>query len=141
MAITLFVLYLTLRLSQAQAKKSELAPRKIEYLSAALLLLAVAVPLFALNLGGEIFPWSHPVVIFMFCLTPVLIALFYYAETRIAITSIVPKRFIQNKHVVIALACTLPMKFVFDQVSLQFDELAVAHLCDYFQLRFSFSTY
>lgn len=118
MAISLLALYLTLRLPQAQAKKSEHDPRKIEYSSAALLLMSVAVPLFALNLGGEIFPWSHPVVIIMFCLTPVLIALFYYAETRIAVTSIVPKRFIQNRHVAIALACTLPMKFVFDQVSL-----------------------
>ncbi|KAL8952553.1 MAG: hypothetical protein Q9222_001543 [Ikaeria aurantiellina] len=59
----------------------------------------------------------------MFCLTPAFIGLFYYAETHIAITPILPKRFLQNRHVAIALACTLPMKFVFDQ------------------LRFSFGTY
>ncbi|KAF7857976.1 hypothetical protein EAF04_009333 [Stromatinia cepivora] len=123
MAITLVVLYFTLHSPQAQPKKSEHATKKIEYLSATLLLVSVAVPLFALNLGGEIFAWNHPVVITMFCITPVPIALFYYTETCIASTPIVPKRFIQNRHVAIALACTLPIKFVFDQ------------------LRFSFGTY
>jgi hypothetical protein len=118
MVITFAVLYLTLRLPQAQSKRSEHAAKRIEYLSAALFLVSMAVPLFALNLGGEVFPWSHPVVITMFCLTPALIALFYYTDTRIARTPIVPKRFIQNRYILIALATTLPMKFSFDQVSL-----------------------
>jgi uncharacterized RDD family membrane protein YckC len=104
MAITLVVLYFTIRLPQAKTSESEHAAEQIEYLSAALLLFAVAVPLFALNLGGEIFAWSHPIVTNMFCLTPILIAFFYYADTRIAITPIVPKRFVQNRYVAIVFA-------------------------------------
>lgn len=114
----MLALYFTLHLPPAQANKSKHAAERLEYLSAALLLVSVAVPLFALNLGGEVFAWNHPVVITMFCLTPALIALFYYADTRIAMTPLVPKRFIRNRHIAIAFACTLPMKFVFDQVGL-----------------------
>lgn len=117
MVITIVVLYFTLRLPQAKDKKSEHAAKRLEYPSATLLLVSVATPLFALNLGGEIFAWSHPVIIILFCLTPPFIALFYYAETHIAITPIVPKRFIHNRNIAIALACTLPMKYVFDQVN------------------------
>lgn len=123
-------MYLTLRLPQAKPSESEHAAKKIEYFSAALLLFAVAVPLFALNLGGEIFAWRHPVVIIMFCLTPILITFFYYADTRIAITPIVPKRFVQNRYVAIVFACTLPMKFAFDQVSSPAPRSTVAHLAD-----------
>ncbi|KAK0715224.1 hypothetical protein B0H67DRAFT_236689 [Lasiosphaeris hirsuta] len=47
---------------------------------------SVAAPLFALNLGGEIFPWGHPAVVIPFCLTPLLVALFYYADTQYALT-------------------------------------------------------
>ncbi|KAL3489021.1 major facilitator superfamily domain-containing protein [Aspergillus germanicus] len=127
MWITLIVLFLTLRSPTAQAKSSAHAPRKIEYTSSGLLLLTVAVPLFALNLGGEVIAWSDPVVILLFLSTPVLISLFYYIETHIATSPIVPKRLVQNKNVAIALACTLPMKFAFDQIPRQ--------------LRFSFGTY
>ena len=112
-------LYLTLRLPKVQAKKSENALR-LEYLSATLLLVSVAIPLFALNLGGEIFAWTHPLVVIFLCITPGLFALFFCAETYVAVTPIVPKRFILDRNVVVALACTLPMKFVFDQVSLAY---------------------
>lgn len=118
MVITSVVLYFSLRLPQVQSTESQHAAKRLEYPSAALLLVSVGVPLFALNLGGEVFAWSHPVIITMFCLTPVLISLFYYVDTHIALTPIVPRRFIHNRDVAIALACTLPMKFVFDQVCL-----------------------
>ncbi|KAJ5611889.1 MFS general substrate transporter [Penicillium herquei] len=49
--------------------------------------------------------------------------LFSYAEKRIATVPMVPSRLIKNRNVAIAFVCTLPMKFVFDQ------------------LRFSFGTY
>ncbi|EHK99906.1 putative Uncharacterized MFS-type transporter C3E7.06c [Glarea lozoyensis 74030] len=123
MAIALVFVYLTLKLPESRPNTSNRSAKKIEYLSSSLLLLSVAVPLFALNLGGEVFKWGHPVVITMFCLSPFLVALFYYADTRLASTPIVPKRFVQDRNIAIALACTLPMKFVFDQ------------------LRFSFGTY
>ena len=116
MIIALVILYLTLHLPQAQGKESEHRPKKIEFISSAFLLISVAIPLFALNLGGDIFAWSHPMIITMFCLTPVPIFLLYYSETRIADTPIVPKRIIGNHHVAIAFACALPVKFVYDQV-------------------------
>ena len=116
MFITIIVLYFTLRLPTAKDRLQH-AAKRIEYPSATLLLVSVATPLFAINLGGEMFPWNHPVVITLFCLTPVFFALFYYVETRVATTPIVPMRFIHNKYIVAVLACTLPFNFVFDQVS------------------------
>ena len=120
MVVTFLGLYFTLQLPQMRVKKSKHAAKRLEYPSATLLLVSVAAPLFALNLGGEVFAWTHPVVVTLFCLTPAFIGLFLYVETHIAITPILPKRFIHNRTVAIALACTLPMKFVFDQVRLSF---------------------
>ena len=119
MAIGLLMLYITLRLPETKDKSLSHAgsPPRIEYASAALLLLSVATPLCAINLGGEMFPWDHPVVLTLLGITPVLLVLFYLVETRVAITPIVPKRFLTNRNIAIALVCTLPMKFVFDQVS------------------------
>ena len=115
--VTAFVaLYLTLRLPKVKCRRPEHTAQRLETLSAFLLLASVATPLFALNLGGEIFPWSHPAVVVPLCLTPLVAGLFYYADTHYALTPIIPRRFIQNRHIAIALACTLPMKFVFDQV-------------------------
>ena len=118
MFIGLLMLYVTLRLPETKDKNGHNtgSPPRIEYASAALLLLSVATPLSAINLGGEIFPWDHPVVLTLLGITPVFIALFYLVETRVAITPIVPKRFLHNRNIAIALVCTLPMKFVFDQV-------------------------
>ncbi|KAK0252867.1 hypothetical protein LTS09_012024 [Friedmanniomyces endolithicus] len=114
MALTIIVLFTTLRLPESKDQSSPHAAKRIEFPSAALLLLAVGAPLFAINLGGQVFPWSHPLVIVLLSTTPLFVAGFYYVDTRIAITPIVPRRFIFNRNVAIALACTLPMKFVFD---------------------------
>ncbi|KAK0344089.1 hypothetical protein LTR59_009843 [Friedmanniomyces endolithicus] len=120
MAFTVIVLFTTLRLPESKDQSSPHAAKRIEFPSAALLLLAVGAPLFAINLGGQVFPWSHPLVIVLLSITPLFVAGFYYVDTRIAITPIVPRRFIFNRNVAIALACTLPMKFVFDQLRYSF---------------------
>ncbi|KAK3990767.1 hypothetical protein QBC44DRAFT_368739 [Cladorrhinum sp. PSN332] len=116
MIVTLIAIYCTLRLPQKQSEPSESTAKRLEVVSTALLLITVAAPLFALNLGGEIFAWSDPVVVILFCMTPALFALFYLADTYHAVTPIVPKRFIQDRNIAIALACALPMKFSFDQL-------------------------
>ncbi|KAK0787803.1 hypothetical protein LTR91_019700 [Friedmanniomyces endolithicus] len=140
MAFTVIVLFTTLRLPESKDQSSPHAAKRIEFPSAALLLLAVGAPLFAINLGGQVFPWSHPLVIVLLSITPLFVAGFYYVDTRIAITPIVPRRFIFNRNVAIALACTLPMKFVFDQVGTQLRASRVAEV-DRTQLRYSFGTY
>lgn len=124
MLVTLAMLYFTLRLPHTTEAKLKHAAKRLEYPSAMLLLISVAAPIFALNLGGEIFAWNHPAVIILLCLTPASTALFYYTETRLALTPIVPKRFIRDRHIAIALACTLPMKFCFDQVNSLSDQVS-----------------
>jgi hypothetical protein len=102
----------------------------------------VATPLFALNLGGEVIPWNHPVMIILLGVTPILFVAFYYADTKLADTPIVPQRFIRHKYIAIVLGCTLPMKFVFDQVRLSFSfTLGYLDSANQKQLRFSFGTY
>lgn len=140
MIITLAFMFYALRLPSASAHNPSHQAKRLEIASASTLLLSVAAPLFSLNLGGEVLPWSHPVVIILFGLTPVFIAMFYYAETRMAMTPVIPKRFITNRNIAVALACTLPMKFCFDQVGHTLRSIP-EKLIDLWQLRFSFGTY
>jgi len=117
MIITLCILYFTLQLPVKQHENLAHGARRLEYPPAILLLISITAPLFSLNLGGDALAWNHPIIIILLCLTPALIGLFYYAETHIAVTPIIPKRFIRDRNIAMALACTLPMKLCFDQAS------------------------
>ena len=114
MAIASLGLYLTLRLPTTGSSGGHDATAKIEYPSALLLLLTVAVPLIGINLGSEIFPLTFTNSASLFLGTVGLFVSLCNLESR-ANTPIVPSRFVKNKDIAIALACTLPMKFAFDQ--------------------------
>jgi hypothetical protein len=116
MAIASIALYLTLQLPVTKRPENHGAATKIEYPSALLLLLTVAFPLVGINLGEEIFPLTLVNVLLLCSLTVSLTSLLYYVESNVANTPLVPTRFVKNKDIAIALACTLPMKFAFDQV-------------------------
>jgi hypothetical protein len=114
MMIASLGLYFTLRLPIAKSSGGHDATAKIEYPSAILLLLTVATPLVGINLGSEIFPLTFANSASLFSLTLALFVCLCNVESH-ANTPIVPGRFVKNKDIAIALACTLPMKFAFDQ--------------------------
>ncbi|KAF2810816.1 uncharacterized protein BDZ99DRAFT_385719, partial [Mytilinidion resinicola] len=120
MAVAVVALYLTLRLPGTDKPKSLHAAKRVDFLGALLLLLAVATPLFAINLGGDLLPWNHPVEIILLSLTPFFVSLFYYVETRVATSPIIPMRFIRMPAVIAVFACGLPINFAFDQLLYSF---------------------
>lgn len=89
----------------------------MDYVGAGLLLLAVAAPLFTLDLGGQVLPWGHPVMILLYILTPVLVVLFFSSQSRCRGYPLVPLRFLRKKSVVAVFACGLPAWLSWDQVS------------------------
>ena len=89
---------------------------RIDFLGAISLFVAIATPLFAINLGGNIVPWNHPVEIFLFCFTPFALGLFYFIESRVAVFPIIPSRFIKMASVIAVVACAFPVVFAFNQV-------------------------
>ncbi|KAI3320733.1 MFS general substrate transporter [Xylariaceae sp. AK1471] len=54
----------------------------MDHIGAGILLLAVATPLLALDLGGQVLPWSHPVMILLCILSPALVILFFHSQSR-----------------------------------------------------------
>jgi ABC-type transport system involved in cytochrome c biogenesis permease subunit len=122
MLTALIGLHFTLRLPKTNSGKPKSAAKRVDVAGAILLLLSVTTPLIALNIGGQILPWSHPVEILLFLLTLVFVTLFYRVEKKVAITStpIVPLRFVQSPAIMIVFACGLPAWFAWNQVNLLF---------------------
>ena len=128
MVLSLAVLYLTLRLPQIRSEECQHTTRRIEYPSATLLLLiAIAASLSTSNFINEVFAWPHSATVILYCLTPVFIALFYYSETYVAVTPLLPKTLLRNRNVAYAFVCLIPMKFSFEQVGLPL--LRPSHKC------------
>lgn len=115
MALTVVILYFSLRTPASKRTQRPKQVKKVEYPSAALLLACVASPLLALNLGGDVVSWSHPAVVGLLCATPILFALFIRIDARAA-NPMMPMRFLRNRRLAIVFACILPMKACFDQV-------------------------
>ncbi|OCL03096.1 hypothetical protein AOQ84DRAFT_420439, partial [Glonium stellatum] len=64
--------------------------------------------------------WNHPAEILLLCLTLCFIALFYYVETRVSISPIIPMRFIQMPPMIAVFAYGLPILFAFDRLLYSF---------------------
>lgn len=117
MVIGVIALYFTLRMPRPTQPKSDHAIKRFDFLGCILILLSVATPILAMNLGGDILPWSHPLEILLILLTPLFLLLFYFEQTRLAPSTIVPIRFVRMPSVVAVFAYGLPINFALDQVS------------------------
>ncbi|KAH7377959.1 major facilitator superfamily domain-containing protein [Cadophora sp. MPI-SDFR-AT-0126] len=127
MLLSYALVYLTLHPPPPTPKHSAptIAPassnlKNIDFLGSISLFIAVATPLFAINIGGNILPWPHPLEILLLCLTPLGIALFYYFESRHASFPIIPTRFIRMRSVVAVICCAFPVVFAFNQLIYNF---------------------
>ena len=117
MLLTTSAFYSTLRLpSNIVAKLSTAAPKRLDMIGSAALFVAVALPIFAINLGGDVLPWNHPVEIALLIFAPLGVILFYLVETRVASHPIIPMRFIRLPPVIAVLACYSPIVCTFNQV-------------------------
>ncbi|MCJ1447812.1 MAG: hypothetical protein MMC23_008324 [Stictis urceolatum] len=118
MLITIAGLFFTLQ--EPVRQKYQSTPKRIDYYGAASLFLAVATPLFAINIGGNILPWSHPAVIVLLCLTPPLVFVFYRVETKAGLMPILPMKFIKMPSALAVFACAFAVVFAFNQLIYSF---------------------
>lgn len=86
------------------AKKSaESKLSRVDFVGAFTLLVALVLLLLGLNSGGNIVPWTHPLVIVSLSLSPVFLAGFTYFEAYKAKEPVIPVRLLLNRTV--AAAC------------------------------------
>ncbi|ORY67029.1 major facilitator superfamily domain-containing protein [Pseudomassariella vexata] len=88
-----------------------------DFVKPLLLLVTISLPLFALNLGGEILPWSHPVVITLFACTPVSLGIFYFVETLTASSPLVPVELVKEPAIIALMACAFFVVFALNTLS------------------------
>jgi hypothetical protein len=114
MFLAFLAVYFTVRVPAVEKKVATTA--RVDFIGAISLFIAIATPLFAINLGGNFLPWNHPVEIFLFCSTPFALAAFYYIESRLALFPIIPSAFIRMPRVIGVVACGFPVVFAYNQV-------------------------
>jgi hypothetical protein len=110
-------LYFTIRLPKVRLSALQVPKKRIDVAGALLLLLSVTAPLIALNIGGQILPWSHPGTILLFLVTPVFMAMLYFVENKVTAESksIVPLRFVRSPALMMVFASGLPAWFAWNQ--------------------------
>jgi len=89
---------------------------KPDILGCLTLISAVTFPLLAMNIGGNILPWFHPLEITLFLLTPVTVVAFCYVESRLASCPVIPLRFLKSCAVLKVLLASVPIMFAWNQV-------------------------
>lgn len=77
--------------------------RRVDFLGAFTLVASLVLLLLGLNSGGNIVPWSHPLVFVSIPLSAVFLLGFVYVEDKIAAEPIIPVRLLLNQSV--AAAC------------------------------------
>jgi len=77
--------------------------KRVDFLGATLLVSTLVLLLLGLNSGGNIVPWTHPLVLTTLPLSGVCLLVFIYVEDKIASEPIIPVRLLLNRTV--ACAC------------------------------------
>ncbi|KAI9049351.1 hypothetical protein LZ554_007195 [Drepanopeziza brunnea f. sp. 'monogermtubi'] len=78
---------------------------RVDFLGSSTLLLTLVLLLLGLNSGGNVFPWTHPLVLACFPLSGVALLAFIYVELYIASEPVIPIRLLLNRTVAAACLC------------------------------------
>ncbi|KAH9204514.1 putative MFS multidrug transporter [Leptodontidium sp. 2 PMI_412] len=73
--------------------------KRVDFLGAITLVLALVLLLFGLNAGGNTVPWTHPLVLTTLPLSTLLFGVFVYVEEKIASEPIIPVRLLLDRTV------------------------------------------
>ena len=95
------LVFFTVDIPVKESSKSRI--RRIDFLGALTLVLTLLLLLIGLNSGGNVVPWTHPLVLTTLPLSAVSLLLFIYVEDRIASEPVIPVRLLLNRTV--ASAC------------------------------------
>ncbi|KZF21004.1 MFS multidrug transporter-like protein [Xylona heveae TC161] len=76
--------------------------KRIDFLGALALVTSLVLLLLGLNSGGNLVPWTHPLVLSTLPLSAVFLLLFIYIEDKVASEPIIPVRLLLNRTVLSA---------------------------------------
>lgn len=102
------MVFFTVRVPVKATEKSAL--KRVDYLGSLTLTCALVLFLMGLNTGGNMLPWTHPLVLTALPLSLAFLLIFVYVEEKKALEPIIPVRLLLNRTV--ASAC-LSYWFVF----------------------------
>lgn len=86
-----------------KSEKSKLS--RVDFLGAFTLVVTLVLLLLGLNSGGNIVPWSHPLVLVSLPLSVFSLLAFIYVEARIASEPVIPVKLLLNRTVAAACLC------------------------------------
>lgn len=95
------VVQLTVKIPKKASEKS--AMKRVDYLGSLTLTSALVLFLLGVNTGGNILPWSHPLVLISLPLSVLSLTIFVYVEEKVAAEPIIPIRLLLDRTV--AAAC------------------------------------
>ncbi|KAI1106397.1 MFS general substrate transporter [Jackrogersella minutella] len=105
----------TLKVSHSQSGDSP-KPR-LDLIQILLLFLTIALPLFALNLGGIVIPWNHPAVITLLACTPIALSGLVLAATRRSGIASISRMLLDHVAVISIFIATLFVVYTFNAIT------------------------
>lgn len=99
--VSAIAVYFVVNIPVKETAKSQI--RRVDFLGASTLCLSLVLFLLGVNSGGNVVPWTHPLVLVTLPLSAVFLALFIYVEEKVAAEPIIPVRLLLNRTV--ASAC------------------------------------
>lgn len=93
--ISAILVYFVVDIPPKQSSASKLS--RVDFLGVFALVTTLVIFLLGLNSGGNIVPWTHPLVLTAFPLSLLSFVVFVYIETRIAAYPIIPVKLILNR--------------------------------------------
>ncbi len=94
------VVYFTVHIPVKQTE--ECAWKRIDFLGAISLITTLVLLLLGLNSGGNLVPWTHPLVLTTLPLSAISLAIFIYIESSIATEPVIPVKLLLNRTVLSA---------------------------------------
>ncbi|KAL2811499.1 MFS general substrate transporter [Aspergillus granulosus] len=90
----------TIHIPAKESQKDKL--RRVDFLGAITLVIALVLLLLGLNTGGNQFPWTHPLILTTLPLSAVVLGIFIYIEANYTSEPIIPVRLLLNRTVLAA---------------------------------------
>ncbi|KAF4630452.1 hypothetical protein G7Y89_g7685 [Cudoniella acicularis] len=97
------LVYFTVNIPPKKSEKSKLS--RVDFLGAFTLVVTLVLLLLGLNSGGNIVPWTHPLVLISLPLSLVSLLLFIYIEAKVASEPVIPVTLLLNRTVMAACLC------------------------------------
>ncbi|MCJ1336427.1 hypothetical protein MMC09_001703 [Bachmanniomyces sp. S44760] len=91
------MVFFLVKIPTKKTEKSRL--KRIDYLGALSLISTLILLLLGINSGGNVVPWTHPLVLITLPLSFVCLLLFIYIESSVAVEPVIPVRLLLNRTV------------------------------------------